>query len=88
MPEARDFAFVGARWTNEMHTGAAPTASPNTTSREAWAFVVSGHLKGKPTAFDGYNVIVHNLRTNSIILLPRCKVSISPLQLQTSLGEV
>ena len=31
-----------------------------------WAFVVSGHLEGK-SAFDGYQVIVRNLRTNSTI---------------------
>ena len=37
--------------------------------QEAWAFVVSGHLEGKP-AFDGYQVIVRNLRTNSIITAP------------------
>ena len=37
--------------------------------QEAWAFVVDGHLKGKP-AFDGSNVIVRNLRTNSIITTP------------------
>ena len=32
-------------------------------TQEAWAFVVSGHLEGKPT-FAGYQVIVRNLRTN------------------------
>ena len=37
--------------------------------QEAWAFVVSGNLEGKP-AFDGYQVIVRNLRTNSIITAP------------------
>ena len=34
--------------------------------KEAWAFVISGHLKGKLT-FDGYTVKVRNLRTNSTI---------------------
>ena len=37
--------------------------------REAWAFVVSGHLAGK-SAFDGYKVRVRNLRTNSVITAP------------------
>ena len=45
VPEPRSFAFVGAPWTNEMHAGAAPTATPNIASRETWAFVVSGHLE-------------------------------------------
>ena len=35
--------------------------------QEAWAFVVTGHLEGKPVLDDGYQVIVRNLRTNSII---------------------
>ena len=34
--------------------------------QEAWAFVVSGLLEGEQ-AFDGYQVIVRNLRTNGII---------------------
>ena len=34
--------------------------------QEAWAFVVSGRLEGKP-AFDGYEVIVRNLRTDNMI---------------------
>ena len=32
--------------------------------KEVWAFVVSGNLAGK-SAFDGYKVIVRNMRTNS-----------------------
>ena len=72
VPETRNFVFVGAPWTDPIEE-AAP-ASPAITplirgdrgvAQEAWAFVVSGHLEGKP-AFDGYQVIVRNLRTNSI----------------------
>ncbi len=67
VPEARNFAFVGAPWTDPTEeTAAAPPAISTGMSQEAWAFVVSGHLEGKPT-FDGYKVIVRNLRTNSVI---------------------
>ena len=68
VPEARNFAFVGAPWTDQIEAAAAsPSATLSTeTPNEAWAFVVSGHLKGKST-FDGYQVVVHNLRTNSVI---------------------
>ena len=62
VPEARNFAFVGAPWTDPTEAAAAPTAI----STEAWAFVVSGHLAGK-AMFDGYQVIVRNLRTNSVV---------------------
>ena len=65
VPEARNFAFVGAPWTDPTEADAA--ATPSVISTEAWAFVVSGHLKGK-SAFDGnHQVIVRNLRTNSIV---------------------
>ena len=63
LPEARDIVFTGTAWTNQMQGPAAPFA---TTPYQTWAFVVSGHLEGK-TAFDGYQVIVRNLRTNHII---------------------
>ena len=67
VPETRNFAFVGAPWTNQTEaTAAAPTAISTEMPREAWAFVVSGHLEGKP-AFDGYHVSVRNLRTKRII---------------------
>ena len=69
VPATRNFAFVGAPWTDptEAETAAAPTISTETL-QEAWAFVVSGHLEGKPTFDDGnYQVIVRNLRTNSVI---------------------
>ena len=65
VPETRQFAFVGSEWTNQVEAAAAPAVSVET-PQEAWAFVVSGHLEGKP-AFDGYQVIVRNLRTDSII---------------------
>ena len=69
VPENRNFAFVGSQWTNPIEAAAAPPATPMETPQEAWAFVVSGHLEGK-TAFDGYQVIVRNLRTNSTITAP------------------
>ena len=66
VPQARNFAFAGAQWTNPTEaTPAAPTLSTEM-PQEAWAFVVSGHLEGKP-AFDGYQVSVRNLRTNGVI---------------------
>ncbi|MYB00174.1 T9SS type A sorting domain-containing protein, partial [Candidatus Poribacteria bacterium] len=52
----------GAPWTDQAEAAAAPSAI----STEAWAFVVSGYLEGK-LAFDGYQVIVRNLRTNGVI---------------------
>ena len=67
VPETRNFAFVGAPWTDPTEeTAAAAPALSTELPQEAWAFVVSGNLKGKP-AFDGYQVIVRNLRTNSIL---------------------
>ena len=63
VPEARNFAFVGAPWIDQTEVSSAPTVLSTVTSKEVWAFVVSGHLKGRST-FDGYQVIVHNLRTN------------------------
>ncbi|MDE0636002.1 MAG: T9SS type A sorting domain-containing protein [Candidatus Poribacteria bacterium] len=72
VPQTRNFAFVGSRWTNQTEAAAAaPDITPLTredrgVAQEAWAFVISGHLEGPPT-FDGYQVIVRNLRTNSRI---------------------
>ena len=68
VPKTRKFAFVGAPWTDPTETTEAAAAPAISTQmpQEAWAFVVSGHLEGK-AAFDGYQVIVRNLRTNSII---------------------
>ena len=69
VPQARNFAFAGAQWTNQTETApAAPTLSTQM-PQEAWAFVVSGHLEGKPT-FDGYQVSVRNLRTNRTLTAP------------------
>ena len=73
VPEARNFAFVGAPWTDSAdEVPAAPSAitplirGDRGVTQEAWAFVVSGHLEGKPTS-DGYQVSVRNLRTNNTI---------------------
>ena len=63
VPETRNFAFVGAPWTHQTEAPAAPAIS---NEQETWAFVVSGHLKGEPV-LDGYQVIVRNLRTSSIL---------------------
>ena len=71
-PQPRNFAFVGAPWTNPTEATAAPPAitplirGDRGVAQEAWAFVVSGHLESK-AMFDGYHVIVRNLRTNSVI---------------------
>ena len=68
VPQTRKFAFVGAPWTDPLEevAPAAPTIFTEM-PQEAWAFVVSGHLEGKPVLDDGYKVIVRNLRTNSTI---------------------
>ena len=68
VPQTRDFAFVGAPWTDPTEDAAASPAitGDRGVAQEAWAFVVSGHLEGKP-AFDGYTINVRNLRTDSLI---------------------
>ncbi len=74
VPETRNFAFVGAPWTDptEADAAAAPSVISTEMPQEAWAFVVSGRI-GQPnpyegkSAFDGYQVIVRNLRTDNII---------------------
>ncbi|MDE0041930.1 MAG: T9SS type A sorting domain-containing protein [Candidatus Poribacteria bacterium] len=68
VPEARNFAFAGAAWTDETGAAASPPAVSveNSQKQNVWAFVVSGHLNGS-LAYDGYRVIVRNLRTNSTI---------------------
>ena len=73
VPQTRNFAFVGAPWTDPVRETTEATAAPSAIStempQEAWAFVVSGRV-GKPNPyegkamFDGYQVIVRNLRTN------------------------
>ena len=66
VPETRQFAFVGAPWTTQTADAPAAPAISVEPLQDAWAFVVSGHLEGK-TAFDGYQVIVRNLRTDNTI---------------------
>ena len=72
VPQARNFAFVGASWTDPTETAAAPSAISTQIPQEAWAFVVIGRV-GKPNPyegkamFDGYQVIVRNLRTNTTL---------------------
>ena len=67
VPKTRKFAFIGAPWTDPTEVAAAPPAISTEMLKEAWAFVVTGHLEGKPVLDDGYKVIVRNLRTNSTI---------------------
>ena len=71
VPESRNFAFVGAPWTDRRRAAASPPAVSVEISQEqnVWAFVVSGHLNGR-LAYDGYRVIVRNLRTNSTLSAP------------------
>ena len=75
VPATRNFAFVGAPWTDQTEAAAAPTAISTEMPQEAWAFVVSGRVgepnpyEGKST-FDGYQVSVQNLRTNGVITAP------------------
>ena len=66
VPETRQVAFVGSEWRNQTERAAAAPAISLEPIQEAWAFVVSGHLEGRPV-FDGYQVIVRNQRTNSVI---------------------
>ncbi len=68
VPETRQFAFVGAPWTNRAEAAAAPPAisAEAVQEHEAWAFVVSGRLQGVPP-HDGYQVTVRNLRTDNTI---------------------
>ncbi len=62
--KSRDVVFTGTAWTDQMQTAAAPLAGK---SSQTWAFVVTGRLNGS-LAFDGYQVVVRNLRTNSTII--------------------
>ncbi len=68
VPQDRKFAFFGSPWRDQTEAAASPPALAMQTplSQEAWAFVVSGRLGGKP-ALDGYQVIVRSPRTNSMI---------------------
>ena len=66
-PQTRKFAFVGSPWTDQTEeTAAAPSLISTDILQEAWTFVVTGHLEGN-TTFDGYKVIVRNMRTNRTI---------------------
>ena len=70
VPKTRHFAFIGAPWTDTTEeAAAAPPVVSEATSKETWAFVVSGHLKGNTTD-DGYKVMVRNLRTNAVMTAP------------------
>ena len=69
VPQTRNFAFVGSPWADPTEQAAAAPAISREMPQEAWAFVVSGHLEGKP-ALDGYQISVRNLRTNSRITTP------------------
>ncbi|MCG9128070.1 T9SS type A sorting domain-containing protein [Candidatus Poribacteria bacterium] len=66
VPKPRNFAFTGSRWTTPSEDAASPAVNPLQFSQETWAFVVSGKLDGKST-YDGYKVIVRNLRTDNTI---------------------
>ena len=62
-----DVTFVGAEWSNETETAAAPNALRTfPTQQQTWAFIVSGHLDGKQQ-YDGYRITVRNLRTQNVI---------------------
>ncbi|MDE0683304.1 MAG: T9SS type A sorting domain-containing protein [Candidatus Poribacteria bacterium] len=63
VPQTRNFAFVGAPWTDPTEAAA---AAPIARSNETWAFVVSGKLDGIAQR-DGYTVVVRNLRTDSVM---------------------
>ena len=85
VPETRNFAFVGAPWTDPTEAAAAaPAITPliradaaitslikgnRGVAQEAWAFVVTGRLAGK-AIFDDYQVSIRNLRTNDRITAP------------------
>ena len=67
VPQTRNFAFVGAPWTDQMEeTAPAAPAISTELPQQAWAFVVSGHLKGIANS-KGYTVEARNLRTNTVM---------------------
>ena len=61
--QSREVTFVGAPWTNRLHSAAAPSMIPN---EGAWAFVVSGRLESDRN-LDGYLITARNARTNAIM---------------------
>ena len=71
VPAARNFAFVGAPWTDPTEAAAAaPSVISTEMPQQAWAFVVSGHLEDNPALDGNYHVRVRNLRTNSVVTAP------------------
>ena len=69
VPTKRNFAFVGAPWIDPVDTASPAPPISSETLNEAWAFVVSGRLEGRP-ALDGYRVVVRNMRTNAVFTAP------------------
>ncbi len=65
VPQVRNFAFVGAPWTDQTEVAAAPAITKEM-SNGVWAFVVSGNLEGIQSV-NGYTVKVQNLRTNTVM---------------------
>ncbi len=63
VPQQRDVIFVGAEWSNDMKAAAAPTIK---TSKETWAFVVSGYVEGLQN-LNSYQVTVRNSRTQDVM---------------------
>ena len=63
LPTARDIVFTGTRWTNQMQSSTAPSA---TIPYRTWAFVVSGYLEGRQE-LNNYLVTVRNHRTNTVM---------------------
>ena len=61
--------FTGTAWTTPTEAPAAPATLTTAPPQKAWAFVVSGHLEGRPT-FDDYHISIRNLRTNSEVTTP------------------
>ena len=67
VPQTRNFAFVGAPWTDQTDPAtAAPSLISTEHPQEGWAFVVSGNLEGIQS-INGYTVKVRNLRTNTVM---------------------
>ena len=59
--QSQEVTFVGAPWTNQLSTTAAPSAA---LEEGAWAFVVSGRLESERN-LNGYLVTAQNLRTSA-----------------------
>jgi len=61
--QPQQVTFVGAPWTTQLGTAAAPSVTLN---EGAWAFVLSGRLESERN-LNGYLVTAQNLRTNAIV---------------------